>query len=41
MDEFTLTPTLDPHSPTGVYIPTDLPDCFAELDKMLPPTLRE
>ena len=28
--------TKDKKSPTGVYIPTDLDDCFKELKKMLP-----
>ena len=41
MDGFTLTPTLDPLSPTGVYIPANLEDCFLELDKMLPARLQE
>jgi hypothetical protein len=31
-----LTPTPDPGSPAGVYIPADLDDCFRELDNMLP-----
>ncbi len=31
-----LTPTPDPNSPTRVYIPTNLQDCFQELDRMLP-----
>ena len=35
MDEIELTPTPDPDSPTGVYIPSDLQDCFRELDSML------
>lgn len=41
MDELPLTPTPEPQSPTGVYIPSDLPDCFSELDKMLSVSLRE
>jgi len=28
--------TRDKNSPTGIYIPTDLEDCFKELKKMLP-----
>jgi hypothetical protein len=35
MDD-TITPTPDPNSPTSVYIPADLEDCFRELDRMLP-----
>ena len=27
--------------PTGVYIPVDLLDCFQELDKMLPASMRK
>lgn len=33
--------TKDEKSPTGVYIPTDLDDCFKELKKMLPADLVE
>lgn len=33
--------TKDKQSPTGVYIPTDLEDCFKELKKMLPADLVE
>ena len=33
--------TKDKDSPTGVYIPTDLDDCFKELKKMLPAELVE
>jgi hypothetical protein len=36
MNDPELTPTLDPNSPTGIYIPADLDDCFRELDNMLP-----
>lgn len=36
MTETELDPTLDPHSPTGVYIPSDLQDCFRELNRALP-----
>ena len=32
-------PTLDNASPTKVYIPKDLNDCFVELEKMLSPEL--
>jgi len=28
--------TKDKKSPTGVYVPTDLDDCFSEMKKMLP-----
>jgi hypothetical protein len=31
-----ISATKDKTSPTGVYIPTDLEDCFLELKKMLP-----
>jgi hypothetical protein len=31
-----LKPTKDQNSPTGLYIPKDLHDCFIELKKMLP-----
>jgi hypothetical protein len=30
-----ITPTSDPSSPSGIYIPTDLDDSFRELDRML------
>jgi hypothetical protein len=36
-----LKPTKDASSPTGVYIPIDLEDCFLELEKMLPPDFIE
>jgi hypothetical protein len=37
-----ITPTKDTNSPTGVYIPNNLEDCFDELKRMLPPdTIRE
>ena len=39
MAEIEFTPTSDPHSPTGVYIPSDLEDCFDELDRILPVSL--
>jgi hypothetical protein len=29
------TPTLDPTSPTGYYIPTDIDDCIRELNSIL------
>ena len=32
-------PTKDKTSPTGVYIPKDLEECFRELETMLPPSL--
>src|SRR5262249_8471354 len=31
--------TRDPNSPTGFYIPKNLEDCFAELDRMLHPEI--
>ena len=34
-----ITPTPDPASPSKVYIPKDLEDCFVELEKMLSPAL--
>ena len=40
MDDLSLNPTPDVQSPTGVYIPIDLQDCFHELDKMLPANVR-
>ena len=39
MEENTLTPTPDPASPTNVYIPSNLQDCFRELDRMLPASI--
>jgi hypothetical protein len=36
MDGIEFTPTSDPQSPTGVYIPHDIQDCFQELDRLLP-----
>ena len=33
--------TGDPLSPTGVYIPSDIQDCFRELDKMLAVSVRD
>jgi hypothetical protein len=39
VDKIEFTPTQDSHSPTGVYIPSDLQDCFRELDVMLPANL--
>jgi len=39
-DKYRLHPTSLHSSPTGVYIPKDLPDTFTELDKMLSPALR-
>jgi hypothetical protein len=35
MGENEINPTPDPHSPTGIYIPSDIQDCFRELDKIL------
>ncbi len=34
--EIKINATKDKKSPTGVYIPTDLEECFKELSKMLP-----
>jgi len=31
-----ITPTYDNQSKSGYYIPTDLKDCFSEIDKLLP-----
>lgn len=39
-DKYRLHPTTLHSSPTGVYIPKDLPDTFTELDKMLSPAWR-
>ena len=39
-DKFKIHPTQLKTSPTGVYIPKDLPDTFTEFDKMLFPALR-
>lgn len=36
---YELNPTRDIQSPTQVYIPQNLEDCFRELNKMLPPKL--
>lgn len=41
MEDTEYNPTLDPGSPTGVYIPVDIQDCFRELDKMLPDDMIE
>jgi len=35
--KYEVTPTQDSESPTGVYIPINLEDCFNELQKMLHP----
>lgn len=40
-DKYSLTPTPDLDSPTGVYIPADIDDAIAELEKMLHPALIE
>lgn len=39
--DYKINATKDEKSPTGVYIPTDLEDCFKELKKMLPADLVE
>jgi hypothetical protein len=39
--DYKINATKDKESPTGVYIPTDLEDCFKELKKMLPADLVE
>jgi hypothetical protein len=36
-----ITPTLDPNSSTGIYIPPNLQDCFLELDRMLSASMRD
>lgn len=36
MTDYDLTPTPDKNSPTGIYIPSDLEDCFRELNRALP-----
>jgi len=36
-----ITPSFDPDNPGQIYIPKDLDDCFAELDRMLPPEFIE
>ena len=41
MDEIELTPKPDPNSLSRVYIPSDLQDCFRELDRMLPASMRD
>lgn len=41
MNEIEFTPTPDSQSPSGVYIPSDIQDCFRELDVMLPTSLIE
>lgn len=41
MDKSGFTPTSDPHSPSGVYIPVSLQGCFEELDRMLSVSLLE
>jgi hypothetical protein len=38
--KYRVTPTPDPKSPTGIYIPETLEDAFVELDKMLTPEFR-
>jgi hypothetical protein len=39
-DVLPLTPTRDSTTAGGVYVPRDLPDAFAELDRMLPADFR-
>jgi hypothetical protein len=41
VDEVEFTPTSDLQSPSGVYIPSDIQDCFRVLDVMLPASLIE
>lgn len=36
-----ITPTPDPKSPTGIYIPANLQDCLQELDKIFPVSMRD
>lgn len=38
--QYTLTPTRDPYSSTGIYIPIDIEDAIAELDKALSDTVK-
>ncbi|MCK9573144.1 MAG: hypothetical protein M0R20_01920 [Candidatus Omnitrophica bacterium] len=37
--KYKINPTKDKNSPSGVYIPKNLDDCFKELEKMLTPEL--
>ena len=37
--KYKVTPTEDKGSPSGLYIPKDIEDCFKELEKMLHPDL--
>ena len=41
MDGIEITPTSDPHSPSGVYLPIDLQDYFRELDRVFSASLIE
>lgn len=34
---YSITPTQDPNQPGQIYIPTDINDCFVELERMLTP----
>ncbi|MEI8349971.1 MAG: DUF6794 domain-containing protein [Candidatus Omnitrophota bacterium] len=37
--KYKITPTINKESPSGVYIPKDLEECFKELKTMLQPSL--
>jgi hypothetical protein len=39
-DTYRVTPTQDPAERSGVYVPRDLEDAFAELDRMVTPAFR-
>ncbi|MFH1050371.1 MAG: DUF6794 domain-containing protein [bacterium] len=41
MDIGVITPTIDNTNKTGYYIPKDIKDCFAEIDKMLPSDIKD
>jgi hypothetical protein len=36
MSDYKLNPSVDPQSPTKIYIPADVEDCVEELNKILP-----
>ncbi len=39
--KYKITPNEDKNSPTGIYVPKNLDECFSELKKMLSPELVE
>lgn len=41
MSDYKLNPSVDPQSPTKIYIPADLEDCAKELNRILPVALVE